>query len=179
MASQPVAIRFLERLCAAAERVQACRRRIGEDGGLEEPRCHAIRELTQRGDQGCSQTELADALGLAESSLCGLVDRMQQEGLLHRFRSKSDRRKSLLMPTHAGRQRYHQVTAAFETLVSSWLADSPDDELELIGSWLDGLASPETADAAAPGSPADREALRPNPPAASVPRGGDCWKEAG
>lgn len=116
-------------------------------------------------------------LGLPESSLCTLVDRMQAEGLLYRFRSKTDRRKSLLMLTHPGRERLQAVTNRLETLFRRWLEDVPDDELERLGAWLDGLAASKDAASAArrpeKGWP-QAEGL-PSEQPSDAPR----WKEAG
>jgi DNA-binding MarR family transcriptional regulator len=177
VASPPIAFRFLERLCAAAERVQARQGAVCASGGLAEPRRRLLAALSHRGDQGCSQTELAAILGLPESSLCMLVDRMQAEGLLYRFRSKADRRKSLLMLTHPGRERLQAVRDRLEALIRSWLEDVSDDELERLGAWLDGLAL--SGDVASTAGCAGGD----SPEAEGLHRGldGDSprWKEAG
>lgn len=177
VASPPIASRFLEQLCAAAARVQARQGALCAARGLAEPRRRALAALLLRGDRGCSQTELAAALRVPESSLCALVDRMQAEGLLYRFRSKTDRRKSLLMLTHPGRERLLAVTNHLEALIRSWLEDVSDEELERLGAWLDGLAAREeslsTASCAESGCP-EADGL-PSEQNGEPPR----WKEAG
>lgn len=177
MASPTIANRFLERLCAAAERVQTQQGALCAASGLVEPRRRLLAALSRRGDQGCSQTELAAVLGLPESSLCTLVDRMQAEGLLYRFRSKLDRRKSLLMLTHPGRERLQAVQDRLEALIQSWLEDVSDEELERLGAWLDGLAlsgaAAATAGCSGGGSPEAEEFLR------GLNGDSPRWKEAG
>lgn len=177
VASPPIANRFLERLCAAAERVQAQQGALCAAAGLAEPRQRLLAALSLRGDQGCSQTELAAVLGLPESSLCTLVDRMQAEGLLYRFRSKVDRRKSLLMLTHPGRARLQAVRDRLEVLIRSWLEDVSDDELERLGAWLDGLASSGEAASSAgcTGGSVLEAGTRHQGPDGDATR----WKEAG
>ena len=69
---------------------------------LNESRLTVLRVVSSRGQQGCSQVELADAMGQAESSICTLVDRMKTDRLILRMRSKLDRRKSFLLLTDDG-----------------------------------------------------------------------------
>jgi len=139
VASLPVALRFLERLAAAAGRVRDERAQLEASVDLAEPRRQALDAIAAHGSAGCSQTELAAALGLAESSVCVLVDRLQEAGFLYRFRSKSDRRKSLLLLTQQGADRRDAARSATEALVSAWLSEVDDAELERFGDWLDRL----------------------------------------
>lgn len=75
-----------------------------ESQGVSASRFAVLRAIADVNDQGCSQTQLADQLGLSESNVCSLVERMRVNGLLFRFRSKTDRRRSVLMLTDEGRQ---------------------------------------------------------------------------
>lgn len=50
----------------------------------------------------CSQSLLARQLGLSESTVCTLIDRMQIDGLLVRQRSVTDRRRSVLAVSDLG-----------------------------------------------------------------------------
>ncbi len=56
-----------------------------------------------------TQKELSQALCLSESNICGLVERMREEGLIIRCRSIVDRRKSVLRLTDAGSSRLAEV----------------------------------------------------------------------
>jgi DNA-binding MarR family transcriptional regulator len=76
--------------------------------GLTESRA-AVLDGLRRHPGPCSQTELADDLNLSDSNLCGLVEKMQQEGLVTRSRSLLDRRKFVLALTEAGREREADV----------------------------------------------------------------------
>ena len=78
--------------------------------GLNESRSRTLRELAARGE-GLSQTELANCLSVSESNLSALIERMRKDGLLHRLRSKADRRRSVLLLTEEGRR---QSTQAFK-----------------------------------------------------------------
>ncbi|MEX0716174.1 MAG: MarR family winged helix-turn-helix transcriptional regulator [Planctomycetaceae bacterium] len=65
---------------------------------------HGVLEILADRDDGCSQAELAQRLQQSESGVSTLVDRMRGSGLLYRLRSKSDRRKRLLMIAPRGRE---------------------------------------------------------------------------
>ena len=73
--------------------------------GLNGPRFGVLEVISQAGARGCSQTELAEELGAAESSVSTLVERMRRDGLLLRMRSREDRRCSVLMLTELGDRR--------------------------------------------------------------------------
>jgi DNA-binding MarR family transcriptional regulator len=76
--------------------------------GLTESRA-AVLDGLRKQTGPCSQTELADDLNLSDSNLCGLIERMQREGLVTRSRSPLDRRKFLLALTPAGKERVADV----------------------------------------------------------------------
>lgn len=65
---------------------------------------HGVLEVLAGCEEGCSQAELAERLQQSESGVSTLVDRMRASGLLYRLRSKSDRRKRLLMIAPRGRE---------------------------------------------------------------------------
>ncbi len=139
MASPTAAHRFLERLSSAEEGVRARLLDVYVRFGLNPSWFDLLSAVDARGESGCSQTILAAELNLAESSLCGLVDKLEAEGLLHRFRSKHDRRRSLLLLSQAGRERLAQASAAADEALQRWLAETDDDELGRVTDWLDRL----------------------------------------
>jgi DNA-binding MarR family transcriptional regulator len=113
------------------------------------------------GDEGCSQTELAALLRLSESNVCSLIERMRSSGLLFRFRSKADRRKSVLILSGRGKQLAHAVSRAQNIeaalLVSALRADQQAalrDLLQQLREHLDAsppiVASAEEDDADRP-----------------------------
>jgi DNA-binding MarR family transcriptional regulator len=73
-------------------------------GGLNESRYNVLSVLRRKDAAGCSQSELAGDLLLSESNLSTLLERMQRDGLISRVRSDTDRRKSLIGLTAAGRE---------------------------------------------------------------------------
>lgn len=68
-------------------------------------------------EEGRSQRELADAVGLPSSRIVNLVDALETEGLVERRANAQDRRARALHLTHAGRvamQRIATIGADFE-----------------------------------------------------------------
>ncbi|MEZ6055803.1 MAG: MarR family transcriptional regulator [Planctomycetaceae bacterium] len=100
--------------------------------GLTEPRFRVLERLAQAGDQGCSQTEIASWLDQSDSSICGLIDRMQEDSLLYRFRSKVDRRRSLLMLSQEGRARWERAVQAQAQTFHHLLDSYPETNRRLV-----------------------------------------------
>jgi DNA-binding MarR family transcriptional regulator len=71
--------------------------------GLSDARFAVLQIVRDALPRGCTQTELAERLQQSESSVSTLVDRMRAADLLYRLRSKSDRRKCLLVLTDHAR----------------------------------------------------------------------------
>lgn len=72
--------------------------------GLSDARYAVLQFVRESLPRGCTQTELAERLQQSESSVSTLVDRMRAADLLYRLRSKSDRRKCLLVLTDHARE---------------------------------------------------------------------------
>ena len=105
---------LIEQLIALASQLQARISETCESLGVNAPRFAVLRAIAKESDHGCSQTELASHLGLSESNVCALVERLRSSGMLFRFRSKSDRRRSVLVLTEQGRALAEAVTRAQE-----------------------------------------------------------------
>ncbi len=93
--------------CLQARLAEPC-----EAQGVHASRFAVLRAVANVNRDGCSQTELANQLGLSESNVCSLVERLRASGLLFRFRSKTDRRRSVLMLTERGRQLTEAISLA-------------------------------------------------------------------
>ena len=88
------------------------------DFGLTDMWFSVLEILSRSAPEGCSQVELATELEQSESSVSTLIERMRSHGLLYRLRSKTDRRKHLLLMTERGqalcsvvREHHRQRTA--------------------------------------------------------------------
>lgn len=70
--------------------------------GLTAPQYRVLRQLQQTGGGPLSASELADRLGVTPGNLTGILDRLEQEGLLTRQRGVQDRRSLQVGITPAG-----------------------------------------------------------------------------
>ena len=68
--------------------------------GITLPQYFALRELWQR--DGCTQRELANAVGILEPTMVATIDALEAAGLVARSRSTSDRRKTHVLLTERG-----------------------------------------------------------------------------
>ena len=72
--------------------------------GLNESRYNVLDTLRRMPEGTSTQTELAAQLLQSESNLSTLLERMRHDELISRVRSETDRRKSLIGLTSAGRE---------------------------------------------------------------------------
>jgi DNA-binding MarR family transcriptional regulator len=79
---------------------------------------------------------LADALDVSQASATGIVDRMEQRGLVDRVRDEDDRRVIRVALTQSGRQLIAKMATERRERLSQVLAELTDVELEgfLLGS---------------------------------------------
>lgn len=70
--------------------------------GLNETRFNVLELLRRAASGSCSQSEIAASLLQSESNLSTLLDRMHNDGLISRMRSKTDRRCVAIGLTPAG-----------------------------------------------------------------------------
>lgn len=93
-------------------------------------RVHALAVLA-RGDRRMSQ--LAAELGLAESTVTRLVDRLEEAGLVHRRADPADRRLVVAGLTAAGRRLVRRAEAHRRAYLADLLeALEPGERLELV-----------------------------------------------
>lgn len=88
-------------------------------------------------EEHISFTELADRTGLAATTLTGMVDRMEEAGLVRRIPDQSDRRKTLLTLTAKAWKLQQTYTAVSDRMTSIFYAGFTEGEIrkseELLG----------------------------------------------
>ena len=80
-------------------------------------------------DGPLSMTRLAEALDVSVASVTGIVDRLEQRGLVERRRSDNDRRVILVHPTAAGEAVFSDLAANRRERLTRLLAEFSDEEL--------------------------------------------------
>ena len=111
----------------ARERMDARMSRFG----MTPAQTHVLLHLHQSGGQ-LPQRELLDSLKVKPSTVNGILDRMEEKGLVERTVSGTDARQRLVALTLAGRKREEQVKQAFleaEALIVWGLTKEETDTL--------------------------------------------------
>ena len=111
----------------ARERMDARMSRFG----MTPAQTHVLLHLHQSGGQ-MPQRELLDSLKVKPSTVNGILDRMEEKGLVERTVSGTDARQRLVALTPAGREREEQVKQTFleaEALIVQGLTKEETDTL--------------------------------------------------
>ena len=111
----------------ARERMDARMSRFG----MTPAQTHVLLHLQQSGGQ-LPQRELLDSLKVKPSTVNGILDRMEEKGLVERTVSGTDARQRLVALTLAGRKREEQVKQAVleaEALIVRGLTKEETDTL--------------------------------------------------
>ena len=114
----------------ARERMDARMSRFG----MTPAQTHVLLHLHQSGGQ-LPQRELLDSLKVKPSTVNGILDRMEEKGLVERTVSGTDARQRLVALTLAGRKREEQVKQAFleaEALIVRGLTKEETDTLRAL-----------------------------------------------
>jgi MarR family transcriptional regulator for hemolysin len=80
-------------------------------------------------NDGCTHRELAQSMGIEAATLVRLVDHMEQEGLLKRHGSETDRRVKHLLLSAAGKKAVEQIRSSAAELRKEILAGSGKEDI--------------------------------------------------
>ncbi len=80
-------------------------------------------------NDGCTHCELAQSMGIEAATLVRLVDNMEQEGLLKRCASETDRRVKHLRLTATGKKSVEQIRSSAAELRKEILAGSGKEDI--------------------------------------------------
>jgi DNA-binding MarR family transcriptional regulator len=108
-----------------AQAIDTRSRQLLAECGLSAPQIGTLRELARSG--GCSPTELADALHLSPQTMAGILQRLEQRGLVGRERDPSDKRSFVVRLSATGQQA--------EAKAPRLLRDEFTAQLEKLPAW--------------------------------------------
>lgn len=105
-----------------------------EASGLR-PYHHAVLAVL---DEGTRETQgaIADALGYDRGQLVGLLDELEQHGLIERRRDPSDRRRHVVKMTPAGKRALGKFRAIAQKLDTEFLSPLDDTQREQLHALL-------------------------------------------
>ena len=105
---------------------------LGETGSSEQSRGHGKILHTLARNDGLTQKELAERLGIRPQSLTDALLRLEQQGAITRLRSERDKREQRVHITDAGRAQAQQLAelhAKAARMVLEGLSDEEQQQL--------------------------------------------------
>ncbi len=124
------------------------RRRFDERArliGVTRPQWRALTMLARQ--EGLQQAALAELLEVEAITLCRMIDRLAEAGLVERRRDPDDRRAWNLYLTDKARPLIDQLRTIADDVFATALADLPADEVEAFAGVLARIRSNLSADA--------------------------------
>ena len=104
--------------------------RFFEDWGITGAQFGVLRCTSDAGPEGLMLSDLSKRLMVTCGNITGVVDRLEQAGLLRRERCAEDRRVVRAQLTPEGRELYQRVMPAFQELLIQIMSPLPMEERE-------------------------------------------------
>jgi DNA-binding MarR family transcriptional regulator len=101
-------------------------RKLAADSGVTSPQLACLRHIV--GEGTTTTTEIARNVHLSPSTVVGIIDRLEEKGLVERERDKHDRRVVRLTPTDAGKKLAEETPHPVEALFDNQSAKELTEE---------------------------------------------------
>lgn len=83
--------------------------------------------------------EISAGVGLANSTVSGIIDRLVEKGMVQRVQDKGDRRRVLISVTENTKKMYCESEAEFRGYLEKILGKASDDDLRVVSEGLTKL----------------------------------------
>lgn len=162
------ALRVHLRLATCRNLLMREARRSVERWGLTLPQFDVLAELGRAVNEGFTFVELSRLLLVTSGNLTGIVDRLENDGLVRRETDDRDRRLVRIVLTKKGRQLVQEIMPLHARDIQALLAFMPQEQLaalnDMLGQLRDGLRGrplPGGDEDAVPGDTAAPSGARP------------------
>jgi len=108
-----------------------------QDSGFTLPQLSAISILAEHGEQKVS--ELSEKMGLSDSTVSGILDRLEQKDIIKRKRTQDDRRVVTIFLTKGSRKFFDDFHAKKEEYFAQLFERLSDQEIKDIHKGLEIL----------------------------------------
>jgi DNA-binding MarR family transcriptional regulator len=118
-------------------------RPIFAERGLTGPQWRVFRMIGECSAEGLTPGQISDRLGVTNGNTTGIVDKLEEAGLVQRLPHPDDRRATLLQMTEVGRNTYDEVRPVLDQRVSELLGtlsvENKTEMIALLSQLLDSL----------------------------------------
>lgn len=115
------------RLLREIHRGLRCRIKEGDSSGLTVPQTLLMGIVFHH--PGLTLTELSRLMGLANSTVSGIVDRLERDGLLERVPDLADRRIFRVNPTPKAKAQQEKWATVYRDVIAEILGRLPPEEI--------------------------------------------------
>ncbi len=133
--------------------------------GVSMTHLHVLWQLQEHGELGMSR--VADLIGVSMSNATGLIDRMEERGLVERVRLTDDRRAVHVRPTAHGLDILREMEVERSDLVAAVLGRLDDEQLARLARSISDIRDALLAEQSAAGTWPDN--CHPDPATAGQP----------
>jgi DNA-binding MarR family transcriptional regulator len=132
-------LRIFQSLRRIIRAIEIHSQKLSHDHQITGPQLGCLLALKQHG--ALTTTRLAHTVFLSPSTVVGIVDRLEEKGLVSRLRSTTDRRQVQIGLTEAGNQLADNAPSPLQATLAGGLQNLPALELVSITLALDKLVS--------------------------------------
>jgi DNA-binding MarR family transcriptional regulator len=132
-------LRIFQSLRRIIRAIEIHSQKLSHDHQITGPQLGCLQAIKQKG--ALTTTRLAQTVFLSPSTVVGIVDRLEEKGLVSRLRSTSDRRQVQICLTEAGTRLAGSAPSPLQETLACSLQDLPALELVSITLALDKLVS--------------------------------------